>query len=129
MTESSSLPRELDGLVTVVTGAAQGLGLGIVETLAGMGATVVIADLQLEKAEAAAQSLVNSGLSVSAARLPVAVVSSPPHANKTSDNAASKKYFIDISLQKTALKRGVQFGFARSEAIEIEAEEPRCVAE
>ena len=41
----------LDGLTAVVTGAAQGLGLGIVEQLAVNGATVIIADLQIEKAK------------------------------------------------------------------------------
>jgi NAD(P)-dependent dehydrogenase (short-subunit alcohol dehydrogenase family) len=57
--------------IAVVTGAAQGLGLGIAETLAGMGATVIVADLQLEKAEAAAETLRGKGFTVTADRLDV----------------------------------------------------------
>jgi len=37
-----------EGQTAIVTGAAQGLGLGVAETLARTGATVIIADLQLE---------------------------------------------------------------------------------
>ena len=43
----------LEGKVAVVTGAAQGLGLGMAEELGSQGATVVIADLQLDKAHLA----------------------------------------------------------------------------
>lgn len=39
-------PMRLDGTVAVVTGAAQGIGRAIAETLAGAGARVVIGDLQ-----------------------------------------------------------------------------------
>ena len=52
----------LDGLTAVVTGAAQGLGLGIVEQLAINGATVIIADLQIEKAKLEASRLQERGL-------------------------------------------------------------------
>ena len=47
----------LDGLTAVVTGSAQGLGLGIVEQLAINGAKVIIADLQVEKAKIEASQL------------------------------------------------------------------------
>ena len=57
--------------IAIVTGAAQGLGLGIVETLARTGATVIIADLQLEKAEAATKTFADAGSKVFAARLDV----------------------------------------------------------
>jgi NAD(P)-dependent dehydrogenase (short-subunit alcohol dehydrogenase family) len=63
--------RSLEGLVAVVTGAAQGLGLGMVERLARDGARVVIGDLQDAKAEAAARELRHQGRAVQAAHLDV----------------------------------------------------------
>jgi 3-oxoacyl-[acyl-carrier protein] reductase len=50
----------LDDKVAVVTGGAQGIGRAIAELLAKRGAHVVIADINLEKAEATAQSITNS---------------------------------------------------------------------
>lgn len=64
-------PHSLDGLIAVVTGAAQGLGLGIAEQLARDGATVIIADLQLEKATVSANTLREQGLNVHAAHLDI----------------------------------------------------------
>ena len=55
-------PHRIDGKIAVVTGAAQGLGLGIAERLARNGATVVMADLQREKVEEEAGSLRNGEL-------------------------------------------------------------------
>ena len=63
--------QNLDGSIAVVTGAAQGLGLGIVEQLARDGATTIIADLQLEKAETEANRLRADGLEVHAAHLDI----------------------------------------------------------
>ena len=71
MSESADFPHRLDNSIAVVTGAAQGLGLGIVEQLARMGATVIIADLQLEKAQTEADKLRQDGLQVDAAALDV----------------------------------------------------------
>jgi len=64
--------RPLDGLVAVVTGAAQGLGLAMGERLAGDGATVILADLQLDKAETEAKRLRQNNLLVQATMLDVA---------------------------------------------------------
>ena len=63
--------RNLDGGVAVVTGAAQGLGLGIAKELGARGAHVVAADLQLDKAEAACAELQDQGLNVRAAGLDI----------------------------------------------------------
>lgn len=62
----------LVGFNAVVTGAAQGLGLGIAEQLGRDGAMVAIADVQLDKAQAAAQALRDQGLAVEAERLDIA---------------------------------------------------------
>lgn len=49
---------DLTDKVAVVTGAAQGIGRAIVETLAKRGADVLLADLNVEKARAAAKEIV-----------------------------------------------------------------------
>ncbi len=64
--------RRFGGMVAVVTGAAQGLGLAISERLARDGATVIMADLQQEKTAAEANRLRMDGLEVHAAFLDVA---------------------------------------------------------
>jgi 3-oxoacyl-[acyl-carrier protein] reductase len=48
---------QLDDKIAVVTGAAQGIGKAIAETLARRGAHVVVADLNFEKAQATAQAI------------------------------------------------------------------------
>jgi 3-oxoacyl-[acyl-carrier protein] reductase len=47
----------LNDKVAVITGAAQGIGRAIAETLAQRGAHVMVADLQVEKAEATAKEI------------------------------------------------------------------------
>jgi len=49
--------KRLEGKTAFITGAAQGFGQGIAETFAREGARVVIADLQLDRAEAVAKAL------------------------------------------------------------------------
>lgn len=61
----------LNGKVAVVTGAAQGLGLGIAEELALQGATVILADVQLEKARESTAQLAARGLDVAAQHLDI----------------------------------------------------------
>ncbi|TYT25261.1 3-hydroxybutyrate dehydrogenase [Luteimonas viscosa] len=51
----------LDGKVCVVTGAASGIGKRIAEVYAAAGGRVAIADLKLDAAEAAAQSIRDTG--------------------------------------------------------------------
>jgi NAD(P)-dependent dehydrogenase (short-subunit alcohol dehydrogenase family) len=57
--------------MAVVTGAAQGIGQAIASGLAEVGSEVVIADLQADRAEAAAAGLRERGLSARAFRLDV----------------------------------------------------------
>ncbi|MCZ6677080.1 MAG: SDR family NAD(P)-dependent oxidoreductase [Candidatus Poribacteria bacterium] len=71
MSENSSSSRSLDGSIAVVTGAAQGLGLGIADQLARDGALVVIADVQREKAQASADRLRQNGMNVQAVDLDI----------------------------------------------------------
>ncbi len=54
------------GRVAVVTGGAQGIGFGIAQRLAEEGATVVIADIKIAVAEAAARRLTEDGMKAEA---------------------------------------------------------------
>jgi 3-oxoacyl-[acyl-carrier protein] reductase len=56
--------------VALVTGAAQGIGLAIARTLAGCGASVVLADVDADKAQEAAKSVTGRalGLAMNVAR-------------------------------------------------------------
>ena len=57
-------PKPLAGRVALVTGAASGIGLATARKLAAEGACVVIADLSLEKAQAAAAEIGSSDVAV-----------------------------------------------------------------
>jgi len=63
--------RILEGHCAIVTGAARGLGLAIVEALADHGARVVLADLDGGAVEAAAVRLTGEGATVVAAKVDV----------------------------------------------------------
>jgi NAD(P)-dependent dehydrogenase (short-subunit alcohol dehydrogenase family)/rhamnose utilization protein RhaD (predicted bifunctional aldolase and dehydrogenase) len=56
---SAGAGSELGGLVAVVTGGAQGFGLGIAQELAKRGASIAVADINAAGAEAAAATLGN----------------------------------------------------------------------
>ena len=67
---SAFAPDALAGKVALVTGAAQGIGLAIARTLAGCGASVVLADVDADKAQEAAKSVTGRafGLAMNVAR-------------------------------------------------------------
>ena len=54
----------LNNRITIVTGAASGIGKGIANRLAADGATVIVADLDAEKAAETASSLGNNSIGV-----------------------------------------------------------------
>ena len=54
---SAFAPDALAGKVALITGAAQGIGLAIARTLAGCGASVVLADVDADRAQEAAKSV------------------------------------------------------------------------
>jgi 3alpha(or 20beta)-hydroxysteroid dehydrogenase len=60
-----------DGQTALVTGAARGLGLAVAQALAGQGAHVFLADIDLPAAEHGAQSLRDAGHQASAVALDV----------------------------------------------------------
>lgn len=57
----------LDGKVALVSGAGRGMGLGVAQTLARQGATVIINDFFADRAESAAATLRSEGLLAHAA--------------------------------------------------------------
>jgi len=67
---SAFAPDALAGKVALITGAAQGIGLAIARTLAGCGASVVLADVDADKAQEAAKSVTGRalGLAMNVAR-------------------------------------------------------------
>ncbi|MEM7124858.1 MAG: SDR family NAD(P)-dependent oxidoreductase [Chloroflexota bacterium] len=83
----------LNGQIAVVTGAAQGLGLAMAEQLASMGATVIIADLQLKKAQQQADQLQAQGLQVQAAQLDI---TDSTGVNEFFNSVADKHGHLDI---------------------------------
>ena len=70
-TNAARSPYSLEGLNAVVTGAAQGLGLGISEELARRGAVVTLTDVDEGKLGAAAAGLEEKGLRAKSAPLDI----------------------------------------------------------
>ncbi len=63
--------RTYKNATAVITGGASGIGRSLGKALAKRGSTVVLADIQLEMAQAAAEEIVSSGGSATAAKLDV----------------------------------------------------------
>ena len=61
----------LDGRVALVTGAGQGIGAACARALGEAGATVVVTDLELERAETVAAGLSDLGIEAAALTMDV----------------------------------------------------------
>jgi 3-oxoacyl-[acyl-carrier protein] reductase len=93
----------LNDKVAVVTGAAQGIGWAIAEALARRGADVVVADLNVEKAEATAKEIAaNTGRQAIAVQVDVADNAS---AKAMIDRAIAEFGRIDILVNNAGITR------------------------
>lgn len=102
--DNATSPHSLDGLAAVVTGAAQGLGLEIANQLARNGATVIMADLQLEKAQTIADQLRVNGLKVQAAYLDI---TDSTGVNTFFEQAADEHGRLDILVNNAGIGQNV----------------------
>src|SRR5688572_19115690 len=91
---------QLSGQLAIVTGAAQGIGLSVAEHLARDGATIAMADIQLEKAQLEAGRLSAAGLNVRA--FPVDV-SSPKSCELLASQVVDNFGSIDILVNNAGL--------------------------
>jgi 3-oxoacyl-[acyl-carrier protein] reductase len=94
---------DLSGKVTVVTGGAQGIGRAIAELLAQQGSNVVVADIQMEKAEATAKEIAaNTSQQAIAVQVDVADSDS---AKAMIDSAIAKFGRVDILINNAGITR------------------------
>ena len=93
----------LNDKVAVITGAAQGIGRAIAEILAQRGADVVVADLQVEKAEATAKEIAaGAGRRAMAVQVDVADSTS---AKAMIDRAIAEFGRVDILVNNAGITR------------------------
>jgi 3-oxoacyl-[acyl-carrier protein] reductase len=92
----------LDGKAAVVTGAAQGIGRAIADTFAREGAAIVIGDVNLEAAEAAAAELTAQGARALAVRCDV---TSEPEVGAMVDTCVAELGTIDIMVNNAGVTR------------------------
>ena len=103
---NSGEARSLKGQIAVVTGAAQGLGLGIAEQLATDGATVVLTDVQHDKAQAAADRLSAQGLQTIARSLDV---TDSAAVDTLFESLVSEHGRVDLLVNNAGLGQDVQY--------------------
>lgn len=98
---------ELKDRVAIITGGAQGIGKAIVEKFAQAGATVIIWDIQGDKAQEVAQEFTNKGWKVDAA--PNVNVTDLAYLEKMAKEAVDKHGKIDIIVNNAGIIRDASF--------------------
>jgi NAD(P)-dependent dehydrogenase (short-subunit alcohol dehydrogenase family) len=106
----------LDGRVAIVTGAAGGIGAAYAGHLASLGATVVVADLDGEGADAVAKELAANGHRAWGAEVDISI---PEQAAEVARQAVERAGSIDVLVNNAAVYRG----FKRSLAEDIDQRE------
>ena len=96
--------RNLETKNVLVTGAAQGLGREIARQLASQGAHVLLADLQVDRARAAAQEFTSDGLVAEACRLDV---TDSAQVDDLFGSVAQERGAIDILVNSAGLGQDV----------------------
>ena len=89
----------LKGKTAIVTGASQGIGKGIAEKLAACGASVVIADIDLEKAEETAQACGNDAIALKLD------VSNPEEVESVVNQVIEERGQIEILVNNAGINR------------------------
>ncbi len=92
----------LNDKVTIVTGAAQGIGLACAQRFAKDGAKVILSDVQEDKGEAAAQSLRDSGLE---AQFVACDVGEKSQVEALVAEAVSRYGRLDVAISNAAILR------------------------
>jgi NAD(P)-dependent dehydrogenase (short-subunit alcohol dehydrogenase family) len=98
---------DLTGRVAIVTGAGGGIGSAYARGLAQAGASVVLADLNLEAAQANTRQLVDEGFAAAAVHVDV---SSEESANAMAATAAERFGSVDILVNNAALMAEIMGG-------------------
>lgn len=97
---------DLDGETAIVTGAAQGFGRGIAELLGEAGANVVLADVQVEKAEEVADGIREDG---SAAEVVECDVTDVSQTDALAERARERFGTIEVLVNNAGGGRGGTF--------------------
>ena len=104
MPSDATSPYRLDNQIALITGAAQGLGFGMAEELARLGASVVIADVQEQKARAAAEKLRADGLIADAVALDI---TKSANVDRVFESVARDKGRLDVVVNNAGVGQTV----------------------
>ena len=94
-----------EGKVAIVTGSGQGIGEAYAKALAGVGAAVVVADLDIEQAERVAGEIAATGADALAAAVDV---SDPESATAMATTAIDSLGGIDLLVNNAAIYGGME---------------------